>query len=129
MAALGLRAAKEGLDGGIPITGEDRGVGRWRQCRSGATGQQRLLAALREAEAARFAASRCSPFRDTCSSDPRLDKRLPYDPTAAKKLPAEAGDADGLRSGPDCPNDVGSMTRQSAKQFLPCSPASASKLI
>jgi peptide/nickel transport system substrate-binding protein len=37
--------------------------------------------------------------------DPALDKRTPYDPTAAKKLLAEAGYGDGFEVGFDCPND------------------------
>ena len=37
--------------------------------------------------------------------DPALDKRTPYDPTAAKKLLVEAGYGDGFEVGFDCPND------------------------
>ncbi len=37
--------------------------------------------------------------------DPALDKRFPYDPTAAKKLLAEAGYPNGFEVGFDCPND------------------------
>jgi peptide/nickel transport system substrate-binding protein len=37
--------------------------------------------------------------------DPALDKRFPYDPTAAKKLLADAGYPNGFAVGFDCPND------------------------
>jgi peptide/nickel transport system substrate-binding protein len=37
--------------------------------------------------------------------DPALDKRFAYDPTAAKKLLAEAGYPNGFEVGFDCPND------------------------
>ncbi len=37
--------------------------------------------------------------------DPALNKRLPYDPTAAARLLAEAGYPDGFEVGFDCPND------------------------
>ncbi len=37
--------------------------------------------------------------------DPKLDKRLPYDPAAAKRLLAQAGYPDGFELGMDCPND------------------------
>jgi peptide/nickel transport system substrate-binding protein len=37
--------------------------------------------------------------------DPALDKRLPYDVEAAKKLMAEAGYASGFEVGMNCPND------------------------
>ena len=37
--------------------------------------------------------------------DPALNKRLPYDPAAAKKLLADAGYPDGFEVGMNCPND------------------------
>ncbi len=37
--------------------------------------------------------------------DPALNRRLPYDPAAAKKLLAEAGFSDGFSIGMNCPND------------------------
>ena len=37
--------------------------------------------------------------------DPALNKRLPYDPAAAKKLLAEAGYPNGFEVGMNCPND------------------------
>jgi peptide/nickel transport system substrate-binding protein len=37
--------------------------------------------------------------------EPALNKRLPYDPAAAKKLLAEAGYPEGFEVGMDCPND------------------------
>lgn len=37
--------------------------------------------------------------------DPVLDKRLPFDPAAAKALLAEAGFPSGFSAGMDCPND------------------------
>ena len=36
---------------------------------------------------------------------PELNKRLPYDPDAAKKLLAEAGYPNGFELGMNCPND------------------------
>jgi peptide/nickel transport system substrate-binding protein len=37
--------------------------------------------------------------------DPKLDKRFPHDPAAAKKLLADAGYPNGFEVGFDCPND------------------------
>ncbi|MDE2048469.1 MAG: ABC transporter substrate-binding protein [Betaproteobacteria bacterium] len=46
-----------------------------------------------------------TPAPQACAMAPEADKRLPYDPAAAKKLLAEAGYPDGFEVGMDCPNN------------------------
>ena len=51
--------------------------------------------------------------------DPALDKRLPYDPDAAKKLLVDAGYPDGFEIGFDAPNDRYTNDEKIAQAIVP----------
>lgn len=76
---------------------------RVRQALYQAVDEETIKTKLMRGEAAPTGATMVSPLGDF--NDPSLEKRLPFDLVAAKKLMESAGYADGFEFTLDCPND------------------------